>query len=101
MRVDKTLKFEKELDKISENNTLSFRTAVKERLKEFIKCKIQGIPLPPDYKDHKLNKNKQFKDCRDAHLKGDTVVIYQEDDEKVVLLRIGNHNNLLENLLER
>ena len=99
MKIEKTSKFDDDLSTISENAPPALREIIKQRFKDFIKCKKQGIPLPADYKDHKLNNNRRFKNCRDAHLKGDIVVIYQEGGGVVKLLRVGNHNNLLENLL--
>ena len=100
MNIIKSKRFKKELSIFLKSSPRSLKKTIIDRLDLFSKCKEQNIPLPPDYKDHGLNDNRRFKDCRDAHLKDDIVVIYQEDGDVVKLLRIGNHNNLLENLLK-
>ena len=101
MRIIRSTRFEKELNILLKSSPSNKKEIIIDRLDLFSKCKEQYIPLPADYKDHALNSSRRFKNCRDAHLKGDIIIIYQEDNEKIILLKIGNHNNLFENFLER
>lgn len=35
-----------------------------------------------------------YRDCRECHLAGDWLLIYQRDAENLVLIRTGSHNEL-------
>ncbi|GMO56157.1 MAG: type II toxin-antitoxin system mRNA interferase toxin, HP0892 family [Rickettsiales bacterium] len=51
------------------------------------------MPLPNKYKDHYLQGNwKGFKEC---HIDSKILLIYQITDTVFRLVRIGNHNDLL------
>ena len=54
--------------------------------------------LEPKYKDHKLKDNKYYKDCRECHIEPDWLLIYQYQDNKLVLLLvgIGSHTELFD-----
>jgi mRNA interferase YafQ len=54
---------------------------------------IDDAPLPVAYVDHALSG--EWKDCRDAHVKPDLLLIYRKvGDAKLELLRIGSHSEL-------
>lgn len=53
---------------------------------------IQNTPLPPEAKDHDLCG--EYKDCREFHLGGDTLIIYRVTEENAELLRLGSHSQL-------
>ncbi len=52
--------------------------------------------LPTKYKDHLLINDKYYKDCRECHISPDWLLIYQYQDERLVLLLIatGSHSDL-------
>lgn len=51
--------------------------------------------IDPQYDDHKLAGNLQnFREC---HIFGDLVIIYQRNDENLILYRIGRHQDLFKN----
>lgn len=51
-----------------------------------------GEILPDSFRDHALSGN--FRDCRECHLAGDWLLIYQRDAENLVLIRTGSHSEL-------
>ena len=54
---------------------------------------LEGLPLPPQYKDHPLKGD--WKEHREFHLQGDWVVIYRvENHNTLVLVRTGTHSDL-------
>ncbi|MCW5823800.1 MAG: type II toxin-antitoxin system YafQ family toxin [Cyanobacteria bacterium TGS_CYA1] len=49
--------------------------------------------LPSHYNDHALSGN--LKDCRDAHLLPDLILIYRKiGDHRLELIRVGSHSEL-------
>lgn len=52
--------------------------------------------LERKYKDHELFDDRNFKDCRECHIESDWLLVYQYQDEKLVLLlvSIGSHSEL-------
>jgi addiction module RelE/StbE family toxin len=92
-----TDEFDKDLDKVIKGNAHDLT-----RLNDFMGALVaHSADLVPVWKDHALKKDKKkgFEDGdRDAHLKGDLVLIYRIDDhpkradsEVVSMLRIGKH----------
>lgn len=61
---------------------------------------LQGIintlrvpaPLPPKNKDHNLSGN--YKDCRECHILPDWLLIYQQTEDELYLVRTGSHSDL-------
>ncbi len=55
-------------------------------------------PLPAVHKDHPLKGD--WKGCRDCHVRGDWVLIYQinetDGEEEVIFVRTGTHAELFE-----
>ena len=64
-----------------------------QKLFSYVSLLLSGQPLPPEAKDHQLKG--QLKDIRDFHIGGDIVVLYRISEDKVQLLRIGSHSQLL------
>jgi mRNA interferase YafQ len=62
------------------------------RLFEAISLLQAGQPLPPHFRDHQLTGN--LKDCRECHLGGDWLLLYQLNEETLVLIRTGSHSEL-------
>ncbi|KUO56041.1 MAG: damage-inducible protein [Alphaproteobacteria bacterium BRH_c36] len=50
--------------------------------------------LPPARRDHALKGD--YADCRECHIQPDWLLIYQTNDEEVVLVRTGTHADLFE-----
>lgn len=98
ININPSKNFTKEWDRLRRGAKTSYKEMIEDEYDVFVDCKINKKPLPDRFEDHGLNNNRRFKDCRDAHLAGDTVVIYQESEDEVKLLHVGNHNNLLENI---
>jgi len=51
-----------------------------------------GKPLPPNNRDHALKGDWQR--CRECHVRGDWLLIYQHSADEVVLVRTGTHSDL-------
>lgn len=59
----------------------------------------KGHKLNPEYRDHLLDRYKEFKgkgyrDCHIITISNDWVLIYRPDKFKVVLVRTGQHRDL-------
>ncbi len=65
-----------------------------EKLKTAILTLSEGRRLPTNYKDHRLTGN--MRDFRECHLTPDILLIYQIDDNILVLtlVNVGNHAQL-------
>lgn len=52
--------------------------------------------LDSKYKDHPLMNDKYYKDCRECHIAPDWLLVYQYDDNKLVLLLVatGSHTEV-------
>ena len=57
---------------------------------------VNGEPLPEKYKDHPLQPSKDFKNCRELHIKPDCLLVYKYSNENVILylIRTGSHSDL-------
>lgn len=56
----------------------------------------KGKILNSKYKDHSLINDKYYKDCRECHIEPDWLLIYQYQEERLVLLLLatGSHSEL-------
>ncbi len=52
--------------------------------------------LPPKYKDHKLQNDKYFKQCRECHVSPDWLLVYRIEKKELILelIRLGSHSDL-------
>lgn len=57
---------------------------------------LNDEPLPPEAKDHALQG--EWSDFRELHLGGDTLLIYQTNEQHVYLTRLGSHAQLFKSL---
>ncbi len=64
-----------------------------QKLFSYVSLLLNGQQLPPEAKDHQLKG--ELKDIRDFHIGGDVIVLYRITEEKVQLLRIGSHAQIL------
>lgn len=53
-------------------------------------------PLPEKYKDHQLTESRDYKACRECHVKPDLLLIYSVEQEVKILrlIRTGSHSDL-------
>ena len=63
-------------------------------LEEVIELLANEQPLPSRYKDHSLTGN--YADCRECHITPDWLLIYQINDDELILYltRTGTHSDL-------
>ena len=89
-KVDYTTEFKKDYKKIKKQNKNI------EKLKTIIEQLASGNKLEEKYKDHKLNDNKRFKDCRECHIEPDWLLVYRINNNQLILLLIetGTHSDL-------
>ena len=59
---------------------------------KYISILLDDNILPPEAKDHSLSGN--WKGFQEFHIGGDLIVIYKKEDNKLILVRIGTHNQL-------
>lgn len=67
-----------------------------QKLKEVINTLLKGEKLEIKYRDHVLNNDKRFQDCRECHIEPDLLLIYRIVKEELILLlvEIGTHSDL-------
>lgn len=64
-----------------------------EKLKVVLTYLQQDIPIPQEYKPHKLIG--EYKDCMECHIEGDTLLIWFDENTDVIkLIRLGTHSEL-------
>jgi mRNA interferase YafQ len=80
-------KFRKDINKLKKSGDKDINT-----LKDVIKILVQGNPLPIKFKDHPLKG--EFYGCRDCHIEGDWILIYEVKDDNIYFYRTGSHSEL-------
>lgn len=63
-----------------------------EKIKIIIRTLLQGKPLDPIHRDHKLIGNYQGR--RECHIESDWLLIYKIEVERIILERTGSHSDL-------
>jgi mRNA interferase YafQ len=63
-----------------------------EKFISYINYLKEGLTLPSESKDHQLKGN--WKDFRECHLGGDTLLVYRDYDGIITLARIGSHSKI-------
>lgn len=86
-----TKKFARSLKRLLRSG---MKTSVQNDIKNTINTIASGQKLDAGYRDHQLNG--EFSDCRECHIQGDLLLVYQIKDEEVVLIliNIGSHSQL-------
>ena len=85
--------------------TSSFKKSLKKVLKqgkEFKKIKTIIVKLANKeeleikYKNHELNDNKKFKNCKECHIEPDWLLVYKyyENDLILLLVETGSHSEI-------
>jgi mRNA interferase YafQ len=81
--------YKKSLKKISKSGNFPIK-----EIEEVINLLILGKILPVKYHDHELHG--EFLGYRECHIKGDLLLIYKIEKEKLILIlvEIGSHSQL-------
>ena len=58
----------------------------------YIALLLEKKPLPSESRDHQLKG--EWQGYREFHLGGDMLLIYLQDDDALILVRIGTHSQL-------
>ena len=68
-----------------------------EKLKVVLSALANDKKLDSKYKDHYLYNDKFYTDCRECHIEPDWLLIYQYQEDKIVLMLIatGTHSEIL------
>jgi mRNA interferase YafQ len=63
-----------------------------EKLYAVIELLAEGARLPTKYRDHNLTGN--WQGCRECHVEPDWLLIYEINDNSLLLERTGSHSDL-------
>jgi mRNA interferase YafQ len=63
-----------------------------EKLYTVIELLAEGARLPTKYRDHNLTGN--WQGCRECHVEPDWLLIYEINDNSLLLERTGSHSDL-------
>lgn len=88
--IDMTSNFKKQFKRVKkQNKDINKFIYVLEKL-------ANGEKLEAKYKDHQLVNDKYYKNCRECHIEPDWLLVYQYQEEKLVLLlvNIGSHSSI-------
>lgn len=83
-----TRQFEKDINRIKK------RGKNLEKIKIIISTLLQGLPLDPIHKDHKLIGN--YLGRRECHIESDWLLIYKIEEDRIIFERTGSHSDLFE-----
>ena len=89
-KIVKHKKFLKDLEKIKQGFKL---------LEEAVSKLANDISLDKSFDNHDLHDCKTFIGCSECHILGDLVLVYKKEGNECklpTLMRIGNHNKILE-----
>ena len=65
-----------------------------EEFKAVIKKLVEGEKLEAKYRDHYLVG--QYKGSRECHIESDWLLIYEPDEDELILIRTGTHADLFQ-----
>lgn len=63
-----------------------------EKIKIIIRTLLQGEPLDPIHRDHKLIGSYQGR--RECHIESDWLLIYKTEEGRIIFERTGSHSDL-------
>ena len=63
-----------------------------EQFKLIARKLLAGQALDPIFRDHKLTGN--YKGRRECHVESDWLLIYKQDEDRIIFERIGSHSEL-------
>jgi len=67
-------------------------TPLEAEFADLLRVLATGSILAPHFRDHPLQG--PWRGCRDCHLRGDVILIYQRSEKSLRLVRIGSHSEL-------
>lgn len=67
-----------------------------EKLSIVVKKLANGEKLDAKYKDHLLNDNKYYRNCRECHIEPDWLLVYKYNNDQLILYLVetGSHSDL-------
>ena len=76
--------------------TIKKRRKNLDKLTTVVNMIANGEQLDAKYRDHELNDNKYFKNCRELHLEPDWLLVYKinKKDLLLFLMETGTHSDL-------
>lgn len=85
-----SLRFKKDLKKILKQGKNI------EELENIVQKLANKEELEPKYRNHKLIDDKYYKNCNECHIRPDWLLIYQYNEEELLLLLMntGSHSGL-------
>jgi len=88
-KVRGTKKYKKSFKKL-----LNAGLVKREEVEKIINVLKQGLKLDAKYRDHQLKG--KFSQCRECHVRGDLLLVYEKDEEELILVfvNIGTHSQL-------
>ena len=81
-----TKQFEKDWKRLQK------RRKSREKLKTVLRLLINGEPIPPRYREHKLVGN--YKGRHECHIEADWLPIYKIAESDIIFERTGSHSDL-------
>ena len=81
-----TKQFEKDWKRLQK------RRKSREKLKTVLRLLINGEPIPPRYREHKLVGN--YKGRHECHIEADWLLIYKIAESDIIFERTGSHSDL-------
>ena len=99
LQVKRAKKFLKDMEKLQRGFKKSTFQRLESRLEEAISCLSHNKPLDKSFENHDLHNCKAFVNCKECHILGDLVLVYKIQNgtcQLLTLMRIGNHNEILE-----
>lgn len=85
-KISRTNRFKKDIKKMKKRGK-SFDV-----FKQIIQQLAQGEPLDERFRDHKLIGN--YVGTRECHIETDWLLIYEDHDDGLILIRTGSHSDL-------
>lgn len=85
-KISRTNRFKKDVKKMKKRGK-SFDV-----FKQIIKQLAQDKPLDEKFSDHKLIGN--YVGTRECHIEPDWLLIYEDHDDELILIRTGTHSDL-------
>lgn len=76
--------------------TIKKRRKDLDKLTTVVNMIASGEQLDVKYRDHELNDNKRFKNCRELHLEPDWLLVYKINKKDLILflMETGTHSDL-------
>ena len=69
---------------------------IKVDLEEILDILVTYNESPMKYRDHQLKNCRDFKNCRELHVKPNLLLVYRLSDSSTELLQLGSHSDLFE-----